>query len=71
MSGNRTENANILQEEIRRQFGSAGTTRYVNSLPPYQVEPRIPERFANLLSELERREGDSGNARRPVSNGAG
>lgn len=70
MSGNRTENANILQEEIRRQFGSVGTTRYVKTLPPYQVEHRIPERLANLLSELERREADRGVAGHSVSNGA-
>ena len=51
-------NAKILQEEIRKQFGSAGTSRFVRSLPGFQVEQGIPERFANLLNELDRSESD-------------
>jgi hypothetical protein len=50
--------AKILQEEIRRQFGSAGTSRFLRALPQFQVENRIPERFLNLLNELDRAESD-------------
>jgi hypothetical protein len=44
----------ILQEEIRRQLGSAGTSRYMRALPGFQVEHGIPDRLADLLSELDR-----------------
>ena len=58
MTRNRQDNSNILQEEIRRQFGSAGTVRFLHSLPAFQVERHMPERFHNLLSELDRAESD-------------
>jgi hypothetical protein len=53
MSRNGSHNANILHEEIRRQFGSVGTTRFVRSLPVFQVEGGLPERFSTLLVELD------------------
>jgi hypothetical protein len=52
----------ILQEEIRKQFGSAGTSRYLRALPGFQVEHRTPQRFTNLLAELDRAEADQRNA---------
>ncbi len=58
MTRNRQDNSNILQEEIRRQFGSAGTVRFLHTLPTFQVESGMPERFRNLLSELDRVESD-------------
>jgi hypothetical protein len=58
MTRNRQDNSNILQEEIRRQFVSAGTVRFLHSLPAFQVERHMPERFHNLLSELDRAESD-------------
>ena len=61
MSRIRTDSANILQKEIRRQFGSAGTSRFVRALPGFGVEHKIPERFANLLAELDRAEADQQN----------
>ena len=61
MSRSRTDSANILQKEIRRQFGSVGTSRFVRALPGFGVEHKIPERFANLLAELDRAEADQQN----------
>jgi hypothetical protein len=58
MSRNGSHNANILHEEIRRQFGSVGTTRFVHSLPAFQVESDLPDRFSSLLTELELAEAD-------------
>ena len=61
MSRSRTDSANILQKEIRRQLGSAGTSRFMRALPGFRVEHKIPERFANLLAELDRAEADQQN----------
>ena len=61
MSRSRTDSANILQKEIRRQFGSVGTSRFVRALPGFGVEHKIPDRFANLLAELDRAEADQQN----------
>jgi len=48
--------ANILQQEIRKQFGSPSTSRFLRALPGLQVEAGIPDRFADLLRELDRAE---------------
>ena len=56
MSRNRSNRVGILQDEIRKQFGSTGTTRYLHALPGFKVERSIPKRFRNLLTELERTE---------------
>ena len=61
MSRSRTDSANILQKEIRRQLGSVGTSRFMRALPGFRVEHKIPERFANLLAELDRAEADQQN----------
>ena len=61
MSRSRTDSANILQKEIRRQFGSVGTSRFLRALPGFRLEQKIPERFANLLAELDRAEADQQN----------
>lgn len=58
MARDMPRNAKILQEEIRRQFGSAGMSRYIRALPAFEVERRVPERLVNLLSELDRAEAD-------------
>jgi len=52
----KTDSVNILQDEIRRQFGSAGTSRFARALPTFQVEHRVPERFLKLLTELDQAE---------------
>lgn len=61
MARDMPHNAKTLQKEIRRQFGSAGTSRFLRGLPAFQVERKIPERFAVLLAELDRAESDRGN----------
>lgn len=48
----------MLQEEIRKQFGSAGTTRFVKSLPTFEIADEMPDRFMDLLGELDRAEAD-------------
>jgi hypothetical protein len=59
-----------LQNEIRRQFGSAGTARFLRALPVFRPEAGIPKRFASLLTELERAEDDQRNAGYAPGNGA-
>lgn len=56
MPRNGHDNTEQLRTEIRKQFGSAGTMRFARSLPVFEVERDVPERFANLLAELERTE---------------
>jgi hypothetical protein len=58
MSRNRPDRAKILQDEIRKQFGSVGTSRFLHALPGFQPEHRIPGRFVNLLKELDRAENE-------------
>jgi hypothetical protein len=47
-----------LPDEVRRQFGSAGTKRFLRALPAFRIDEGIPERFQNLLAELDRVEAD-------------
>jgi hypothetical protein len=61
MARDMPHNVKIMQEEIRKQFGSAGTSRFLRTLPGFQVEHKIPERFTNLLAELDRAESDRRN----------
>jgi hypothetical protein len=70
MSRDRQDSETTLQDEIRKQFGSAGTSRFMHALPVFQVERRIPERFLNLLTELERAE-DGRNGRYSGNNAGG
>lgn len=58
MSRNGTDSMNMLQKEIRKQFGSAGTSRFVKSLPNFKVDNDVPDRFADLLGELDQAEAD-------------
>jgi hypothetical protein len=62
MSRNGQDSASILQEEIRKQFGSPATARFARSLAPFQVDRSMPDRFAGLLAELDRAEADQRNA---------
>ncbi|MBL8576878.1 MAG: hypothetical protein JNK47_06605 [Mesorhizobium sp.] len=56
MSGNEYDDVNSLRQEIRKQFGSAATTRFVRSIPAFHVENAMPERFTDLLAQLDRAE---------------
>ncbi|MEQ1941079.1 hypothetical protein ABMA32_01515 [Mesorhizobium sp. VNQ89] len=63
MSGNENDDVNSLRQEIRKQFGSAATTRFVRNIPAFRVDNAMPERFTNLLAELDRTEaGKSGHS---------
>jgi len=63
MSGNENDDVNSLRHEIRKQFGSAATTRFVRNIPAFRVDNAMPERFTNLLAELDRTEaGKSGHS---------
>ena len=57
MTGNaNSEEGNRLAYEIGRQFADDTTTRYLRSLPLFQAESGLPDRFVALLGELERSE---------------
>jgi hypothetical protein len=62
MSQNAKNGAKTLQAEIRRQLGSPPITRFLHSLPAFQVEHATPEQFARLLGELDRAEADQRNS---------
>ena len=51
------ERPESLPDEIRRQFGAPGTTRFLRAQPWFHFEPGIPRQFMELLSELDRAEG--------------
>ncbi len=69
MARDMPHNTKILQEQIRRQFGSAGTSRFLRALPSLQVEHKIPERFTNLLTELDHAESSRRNDSRRGARG--
>lgn len=57
MTGNaNSDESNRLAHEIGRQFADDTTTRYLRSLPLFQAEAGLPDRFVALLGELERSE---------------
>ncbi len=62
MARDMPQNTKILQEEIRRQFGSVRMARFMRALPGFKVETGIPKRFTSLLAELDRAETDQRNA---------
>ncbi|MCX7304004.1 MAG: hypothetical protein NTV73_06665 [Hyphomicrobiales bacterium] len=51
----------ILQEEIRRQFSSTEMTRFLRSLPAFKIDADVPDRFHDMLSQLDRVERQGGN----------
>ena len=56
MSPQTVDGPDPLADEIRRQLGSAGLTRYLSSLPAFAVDPGMPERLRDLFAELQRAE---------------
>jgi hypothetical protein len=63
MARSRHGRGNTLLDEIRRQFGSVGTARFLRALPLFQIDQGMPERVQNLLAELDRVEADRRKAR--------
>lgn len=54
-----TQNAHMrdtLPGDIRQQFDAPATARFLRSLPSLQVDHQIPDRFLELLAELDRTE---------------
>lgn len=45
-----------LRDEIRRQFVSPATARFLQALPPFKVDPVMPDTFNRLLGELDKTE---------------
>jgi hypothetical protein len=46
-----------LAANIRHQFGSEATTRFLRTLPAFRTETDIPDRFRELLDRLDGMEG--------------
>lgn len=56
MTRNSNNNQAPVQEQIRRQLGSAEMARFLNALPSFQVDDNIPDDFQVLLGKLDRAE---------------
>jgi len=49
-NGNRSED---LAADVRRQFGTEATKRFLRTLPAFRTEADIPDRFRDLLDRLD------------------
>ncbi|TPM31911.1 hypothetical protein [Mesorhizobium sp. B2-3-4] len=47
------EKVERLAAEIRRQFGTEATKRFLRTLPTFRTETDIPDRFRDQLDRLE------------------
>lgn len=56
MTRNPSASPDRLPQEIRRQVGSAEMARFLNALPSFQVDARVPDNLRTLLDELDRAE---------------
>ncbi|PTE08298.1 hypothetical protein [Mesorhizobium helmanticense] len=54
---NKGERREGLEADIRRQFGTEATTRFLRTLPAFRTELDIPDRFKELLDRLDGIEG--------------
>lgn len=53
-----------LDADVRRQFGTEATTRFLRTLPAFRTELDIPDRFKELLDRLDGIEGSLATGRR-------
>ncbi|MER8374142.1 hypothetical protein [Mesorhizobium sp. M1409] len=53
MTRKRTEKAERLATEVRRQLGAEAVTRFMRTLPAFRTEADIPDRFRKLLDRLD------------------
>ena len=53
MTGNNGNRSDELAADIRRQFGTEATTRFLRTLPSFRTEADIPEHFRDLLDRLD------------------
>ena len=54
MLGDRSEDMELLRNEIRRQFESPATQRFLRSHPVLRVESELPGDLDALLARLDR-----------------
>lgn len=54
---NKSERPEGLDADIRRQFGTEATTRFLRTLPAFRTDLDIPDRFKELLDRLDGIEG--------------
>jgi hypothetical protein len=64
MTRSRVDKRDTLSDEVRRQFGSAGMSRFLRALPLFRIDLRMPDQFQNLLAELDRVETAGSSDRR-------
>jgi len=50
---NNNERREKLAADIRRQFGTEATMRFLRVLPAFRTEADIPDRFRELLDRLD------------------
>lgn len=50
---NNVERRESLAADIRRQFGTEATMRFLRALPAFRTEADIPDRFRELLDRLD------------------
>ncbi|CCV05328.1 conserved hypothetical protein [Mesorhizobium metallidurans STM 2683] len=62
---NKSERREGLDADIRRQFGTEATTRFLRTLPAFRTELDIPDRFKELLDRLDGIESSVTVSRRP------
>ena len=53
MTGNNGNRSEELAVDIRRQFSTEATKRFLRSLPAFRTESDIPEHFRDLLDRLD------------------
>ncbi|MER9424088.1 hypothetical protein NKI88_16735 [Mesorhizobium sp. M0317] len=64
MDRNTANRSEELAADIRRQFGTEATTRFLRTLPAFRTEADIPARFRDLLDRLDGIEASMAGGRR-------
>jgi hypothetical protein len=57
MTRNNGDRREELAADIRRQFGTEATMRFLRTLPAFRIETDLPDRFKELLERLDGKEG--------------
>jgi hypothetical protein len=53
MVRNNGDRGEELAADVRRQFGTEATTRFLRTLPAFRTEADIPDHFRELLDRLD------------------
>jgi len=64
MNGNKGDKRTELATDIRRQFTTEATARFLRTLPTFRPEADLPERFRELLDRLDGIEAGSASSKR-------